>query len=353
MKGKSVVLFFFPNYSTFVERDGKLMSAKFDVKSFAFNSANKYYIPFSFIRQFFFLCFHIFHTRIIVCQIAAWHSVLPVVFARLFGKPSIIFLAGTDCAYFPSLRYGNFCKPLLARATAFSVRKATCIAPKHQSLIRAPYTYHPSGQPEQGIACFVKNLKTPYVVIPNGFDSNRFKPMQQIRSHNSFITVAAGMGTDNINQLKGVDLILEVAPHLPHCTFTLVGMAPQARIKNLPANVIVLPEQNQEQLCQLYNEHRFYLQLSLSEGFPNAVCEAMLCGCVPVVSNVNALPDIADHAGFVLQQHAVSELRDVISKALAADWDALSQKARNHIIANYSMEQRLNKLFDLFEAVSK
>ena len=355
MNSKSInekLLFFFPNRSSFVERDITLLQSRYRVIPFEFNPSRKILIPFRFISQLLFLCRHIFTSQLLVCQLAAWHSVLPVIFSKLFRKPSIIFLAGTDCAFFPSIRYGNFCKPALARATAFSARNATHLAPKHISLIRAPYTYHPSGFPEQGIACFVSDFATPHTVIPNGFDASEYISANEHRQPHSFLTVAAGIGTSNINQLKGIDLILQAAARFPQCTFTLAGVAKGVHLAALPGNVICLPAQSQQQLKTLYASYQYYLQLSLSEGFPNAVCEAMLSGCVPVVSDVNALPDIAGSGGFVLRKYGVEELEALINRALAADVEALSAQSVQHISKHYSAKQRQTKLFELFDKLT-
>ncbi len=343
------LLFFFPNTSSFVNRDVQLLQSRYRVVTFAFNPSRKIFIPFSFVRQLLFLFRHIFSAGIVVCQVAAWHSVLPVFFARLAHIPSVIFLAGTDCAYFPSIRYGNFCNKPLAWATRVSARYATHLAPKHDSLIRFKYDYDSSGAPVQGIAVFVPQLKTPFTVIPNGFNSTDFSPLPDVRKAASFITVAAGVGTSNINVLKGIDLILQIAPLFPQCTFTIAGLAEGFMFDNVPSNITTLPQQTPQQLKQLFSTHTYYLQLSLSEGFPNAVCEAMLCGCIPIVSAVNALPDIAHDCGFVLPEKDITLLTELINKALTADTQALSLKAINHIRKNYPPEQRQEKLFELFE----
>ena len=327
------------------------MQERYQVHTFSFNPAKKIFTPLAFFKQLLFLLYHLPTAKVVVCQIAAYHSFLPVLLARLFRKPSVIFLAGTDCAYFPSLQYGNFCKPMLAWFTASSVRLATHLAPKHSSLIRAPYHYDSSGAPEQGIACFVKNLQTPYTVIPNGFDETVFYPLPVVRKPQSFITVAIGIGTSNINALKGVDLIIEAAALFPACTFTLVGVEGVQGLSNLPANITCLPPQDTGQLQHLYSGHQFYLQLSLSEGFPNAVCEAMLCGCVPIVSDVNALPDIAAGCGFVVRKRNTAALATVLNQALDADNTNQALTAIKNIQENYFLKQRKEKLFTLLEGM--
>jgi glycosyltransferase involved in cell wall biosynthesis len=349
---KNKLLFFFPTPATFVSRDIALLQSQYHVVPFAFNPRYKAFLPISFIKQFFFLLVHLPSSAIVVGQLAAYHSFLPVIMAKLFRKPSVIFLAGTDCAYFPSIQYGNFCKPLLGWFTSASVRMATHLAPKHESLIHFDYTYDASGAPVQGIRHFVKNLTTPYTVIPNGFDSTVFFPLDVARKPCSFITVAVGIGTANINTLKGIDLILETSRIFPDCTFTLVGVA-AAVLKDIPANVHCLPLQNTQQLQQLYSGHQFYLQLSLSEGFPNAVCEAMLCGCVPIVSDVNALPDIAAGCGFVVKQRNKEMLKAAIEKALEMSTTAMAQKAVEHIRKEYTMQKRKEQLYELFDYLLK
>jgi len=345
---KNKLLFFFPTPATFVSRDIALLQSQYHVVPFAFNPRYKAFLPISFIKQFFFLLVHLPSSAIVVGQLAAYHSFLPVIMAKLFRKPSVIFLAGTDCAYFPSIQYGNFCKPLLGWFTSASVRMATHLAPKHESLIHFDYTYDASGAPVQGIRHFVKNLTTPYTVIPNGFDSTVFFPLDVARKPCSFITVAVGIGTANINTLKGIDLILETSRIFPDCTFTLVGVA-AAVLKDIPANVHCLPLQNTQQLQQLYSGHQFYLQLSLSEGFPNAVCEAMLCGCVPIVSDVNALPDIAAGCGFVVKQRNIEVLKATVENAIQKSTPEMAQEAIEHIRREYSVEKRQLRLFALFK----
>ncbi|WP_332911264.1 glycosyltransferase [Algoriphagus boritolerans] len=80
------------------------------------------------------------------------------------------------------------------------------------------------------------------------------------------------------------------------------------------------------ELLKQYNTHQFYLQLSTSEGFPNALGEAMACGCVPIGSAVGAIPEIIDKTGFLLFRKEINELEALIlgfdlskSKQLSAE----------------------------------
>ena len=51
----------------------------------------------------------------------------------------------------------------------------------------------------------------------------------------------------------------------------------------------------------------------MSEGFPNALCEAMLCGCIPIGSNVASIPHIIGDKGYILKQKNEILLQNLIS----------------------------------------
>jgi len=76
------------------------------------------------------------------------------------------------------------------------------------------------------------------------------------------------------------------------------------------------------------------------EGFPSAPCEAMLCGCVPIVSNVAALPEIAGKTGYVLSRKDLDELEELIYSALRADTNKAGELARARIMAMWPKDNR-------------
>ena len=70
-------------------------------------------------------------------------------------------------------------------------------------------------------------------------------------------------------------------------------------------------------MLEVYNRHAFYLQMSMFEGFPNALCEAMQSGCIPIGSAVAAIPDIIGTTGYVLERKSADQLEALLAKAHA------------------------------------
>ncbi len=97
------------------------------------------------------------------------------------------------------------------------------------------------------------------------------------------------------------------------------------------------------QLCDLY------LQPSLWEGMPNALLEAMACGCSCIASDAGGIPEIIEHGktGFLLPRAQLNHLGEAILEWLELD-PALQTKiataGRNHVLHHYSLEQEYARL---------
>ena len=270
--------------------------------------------------------------------------------SKVFNKAFIIINGGTDCVSFPSINYGNFNKSLLGKFTKWTYKLSTHIVTLHKNLVEYDYNYQDSDFPKQGFTYHVKNLNKPISEIFNGYSSEQWQKTTK-KTPNSFITVAYGIGGERTNYLKGIDLLLQAAIEFPNCKFYLIG-ANQGFIKQEKAkNIIALPPLPSEQLIEHYSKSEFYLQLSISEGFPNSLCEAMLCECIPIGSDVGAIPFIIGDTGFVLKKKDKNQLIELINSALNSDRKKLQAKARNRIATEFTEEKRKEKLLDLINSL--
>ena len=346
MRKQKNVLVFYNHLSSFIKKDLQILSEEFNVKSHDFLPKKKWQTPFSFSAQKLFLLRYIWSADLIVVQFAGYHSFLPALWAKVFGKPCLIISGGTDAHYFPKIGYGNWQKEFLSWFTKASFQWCSHIAPKHKSLMQCDYNYDKQEPAQQGIYARLPQLKVPFTEITNGYDTVKWH-CTKTKKKNTFITVSGAWEYSFQQQLKGIDLILEVASMFPDCEFIILGVDNQSRIQTQSAKVKILHAVKNEELIDIFSECEFYLQLSMAEGFPNSLCEAMLCECIPIGSNVFSIPEIIGDSGFVLQNRNVDELRRLIQQALNADKNVLKKKAQLRIAENYTLEKRKEKLLSL------
>ena len=131
--------------------------------------------------------------------------------------------------------------------------------------------------------------------------------------------------------------------------FTIIDQEDQLRlIKNIckaenidvkkisPPNIRYIGYVNRKELEQYYKESKVYLQLSRHEAFGISVVEALKGGCLPIVSNCYALPEIIGDSGYVVKEHVVDEAVEIIKTVLRSDYTKYKPVA--HL--GFSIEER-------------
>lgn len=348
LKRKTVILYYYTKPTTFVSRDIAMLQAHYDAKGFSFFHQSKWHTPILFFKQLYFILRYHTQSSVAFCMFAGYHSFLPALIGKLTNKPFVIILGGTDSVVIPSIGYGILNKGLIGKFARWSYKLTATFAPVHESLVYSQNTYYEEGQ-FQGVKHYVPGIKAHFATIHNGYDAEKFKRRAVDGIKNSFITVAFDLHKPHLLKLKGVDLILSIAPAFPDCHFTIIGLSGAFEG---PDNVTLLPPVNQKALVEELSKHEFYFQLSLSEGFPNALCEAMLCNCIPIVSNVASMPEIVGDSGFVLLKRDTAMLKELINKALGCDKPILATKARKNIIEKYPLDKRKERFCSLIDALT-
>jgi len=337
------ILYFVPIDSTFIQKDVQLLRTKYDVKFFCLNQGNKLKLPFQLLKQLWQCLFHVPKSDVVICQFASYASLIPFVVGKLFRKPRLLIIAGMDAASFPEINYGIFRRnKTMEWFASKSILLANHILPVHESLAFQPYDYHQSGAPIQGFQYFVPGSKTiPFSPLYYSYDSNLFDFDRTIeREKLSFITIG-NLSVKTTFVRKGFDLIIELAKLRPELNFTLIGWDGKTKF-DFPDNVTLLPFMPQAEIVKLLNRHQYYFQLSLMEGFPNALAEAMLCGCIPIGSNVSGIPYIIGDTGYVLKKHAVEELNKLIDQVIDQGYTPEdSDKARNRVVTHFNDDEKM------------
>lgn len=336
-KHRSNILYTHSLKSSFVRKDIAILEKEFNLTKFFFNPDNKALVPFVFIRQFFFLLFKLRSTDIYVTQFAGYQSFLPSLFSSVFRKKSLIILGGSDCVSFPSINYGNFNKRMLGWFTKKSYEYCSHLAPVAESLIYDKWNYYPKDGLDQGVKVYAPKAKYDYKVLEYGYPSDKFIANGE-KENGSFLMVGF-LNASNYYR-KGVDLIVELANRKPELNFTIIGGSNSALLGNCPSNLKMIERVSYDELQAYYAKSQFYLQISICEGFPSALCEAMLCECVPIVSDVAAMPNIVGENGHVLKEKSDLGFEKLVESAILNYDRQLGIKARQSIIENYPFQKR-------------
>ena len=103
-----------------------------------------------------------------------------------------------------------------------------------------------------------------------------------------------------------------------------------------------------EELDRLLSRAAAYVQPSRHEGFGMSVAEAMLAGCIPVVTPAGALPEVVGDAGVVVAGHSAQDVADGVQEALARGPDD-RRRARERVLAEFPMQARREGLWRVVE----
>jgi glycosyltransferase involved in cell wall biosynthesis len=321
------LLFVTMAFPSFIREDLELLSGRFRVRTFLYRpSRNLLPNAWRQIRLALWLAARIRRADAVVVWFADYHAPLPVWFGRRCGKRSVIVLAGYDVARIPELKYGVFSNPVRSFCARYAIRNASVLAPVTPSL--AEKAERRTGP-----------VRGRIVPIPFGFDASAWTRTEASPKENEVLTVGFAESETRI-RIKGMDLLVEAAWLLPSVPFTVVGVSAEAvRALHPPPNVRWVEKLPRENLRSYYSRAKVYAQLSVSEGMPNVLCEAMLCECVPVGTAVGGIPDVIGDCGFLVRTRTPEAAAEAIRWALAAPPE-LGLSARRRIVENFTPERR-------------
>lgn len=340
---KPKILFVTPSFQSFITNDIQILSEDYEVVVNSYSWRNKRLASLFLMQQFFFIQRNIFSVKFIFISFGGYWSFFPTLLGKIFGKPAFIVLHGTDCAAIPELNYGSLRIPILKWVCKKSYEWATLLFPVSDSLVKTENDYFvKSKKIRNGFQHHFPEIKTEFHIIPNGLDIAFWQADKNIhREEKSFLTV---MSPDQF-LLKGGDLICDMAGKFPDFRFYFAGLDRPKNQIDLPENVFFLGKLSPFQLRGLYSKTRFYFQLSVYEGFGCALCEAMLCGCIPIGSKVNILPDIIGQSGYILDHRDSELLYKLMNRALISEENKTFEGiARERIVLDYTLEKRRKQL---------
>ena len=267
---------------------------------------------------------------------ASWHSFLPITLAWLLRKPSVMIVGGFDTANMPDIDYGYQQGGLRRWASRWIMKRARRLV-TNSSYSRSEIEANTPIPPER-VTVVHHGVPDPFGELPAG-------PRERMA-----LTVGTLTGRTLIQ--KGQRPFVQAASHLPHVRFVLVGRWEDDAVEQLltvsSPNVSFAGRLSDEKLHETYARAAVYVQASRHEGFGLAVAEAMLAGCVPVVMNVTAMPEVVGDAGVLISSQEPEEVAAGIERALELGPDA-PRRARERILDEFPLARRRQAVLRVIE----
>ncbi len=334
--------------STFILKDQEILERNFQTRNYHIDISSQATYFFALAKLLLFLLFSGWRYDAYYIRFADWHTALLAFFKRVYRKKLFIVIGGFDVASIERINYGAHLNSFRSRFVKYSLNHATCLLPNSESMVYDENRFIQDEIVYGGIRHFAPDTKSKILVVPNGFDSHRFKRLPEIEKRDMAITVAV-VDQEKSYYRKGIDMYIQTARQLPAFEFLMVGISKEfvKRLElDLPANLKMLAYTSTNELIKLYSESKVFCLFSLYEGMPNALCEAMLCECIPVGTDVSSIPEIIGETGYIIRTQEQKEYTDKVKLAFKADLQQ-GKAARQRIATRYHIGIREEKIVSI------
>jgi glycosyltransferase involved in cell wall biosynthesis len=313
------ILFVHSGNETFVELDREILSDFAEVQDFYA------------VRKFPIGLIHYWRgikgSDIVFCWFASWNSFWALLFAKLLQKPSLLVIGGYDLANLPEAGYGQQRGGLGKWVSRFAMKLATELFTN---------SYYSQKEAEQSARVPSHRVRVIYHGVPDPFGSLPQSPKE------CMVLTVGKVEWPNLKR-KGIEPFVRAAAYLPDAQFVVVGAWADDSITYLrfsaSPNIVFTGQVSEEELLDYYRRASVYVQASLHEGFGLSVAEAMLAGCIPVVTRAGSLPEVVGDCGFYCEGSEPSIIAETIELALNSPCP-VRERARQRILSHFPMEQR-------------
>lgn len=253
---------------------------------------------------------------------------------RFAGRPHIAIVGGYEVASDSPLDYGLNSD----RGAGVSLRRIL----RSHVLAKASAIVVPSNFSCQEVLRLGEPKRLE--IVPLGVDTEKFKPLAKTASVG---TIGQVFSPDR--DIKGIGTLMAAATTLGEVDFHVAGpILDDSLVQSAPPNVKFHGELAHDEIATFLGHLRVYCQLSQRESFGLAAVEALAAGCVPVVSDGGALPEVIGDVGFRVPHGDARSVAVAIRRALSLS--SPYNEARNRAQERYRIEIRAAHLTELLNS---
>lgn len=326
------ILFVFGNEAPFTKIDLDILCSKHIVRVLHFRRNLTHLIPsvIMAIRG-------VLWSELVFSWFGSVHSLLPFLAGRLFRRKCVVIASGYDTAAMPEIKYGNMRRGIRRYVGLMVFRLA------HRVIAVSKFCAKDA----------IINARVPLaklLVVEHGL---RDIGLPLTRVNRRGVITVSDINKSNLSR-KGLDIFVQTARYLPDVPFTLIGHWSDNAIAYLRSiaslNVEFTGYLSDADLIRRMQTSEVYVQVSGHEGFGMSLAEAMLCGCIPVVTNRGAISEVVGNVGIYVPYGNPQATADAIRKALGAN-QQMRMAVRRQIVEGFPLEKRRERLLEAIEKV--
>jgi len=197
-----------------------------------------------------------------------------------------------------------------------------------------------------------EKLKLPIgKILPVGVNSNVFYPEKNITKEFDYLFVGSFI------ERKGVDFLINSIKNInPSIRFCIAGSGVfQPNFEKLIEDgfsIELKGEQTHEELRKLYNQSKFFVLPSRSEGFATVIIESMYCGTPVITSDIPQFIEQVTHQknGFTFPLESPEKLTELLGNLInisSSDYQEMVSYSQNSF-KNISLHAVCDELIEIY-----
>lgn len=330
MRPRLRVLYVISRRNTFTEIDRSVLAERYDVVEY-YQSGPR--------PRFTELLGKLRRADVVFAWFASWHSFAALSLGQLLNKPSVLVVGGFDTANLPDIHYGWQRPGIRKRVAARTMSLATRL------ITNSNYSL---SEIKANVGMDPRRVTVVYHGLRDRFVNAEHQPRDPL-----VLTVGVVRRRNLIR--KGHLPFIRTAAHLPDNTFILAGGWRDVAIDTLRReageNVVFTGYLDDAELDALFLRAAVYVQASRHEGFGLSLAEAMLAGCVPVVTEAGALPEVVGDVGIRISKPTPELIAAGVAQALELG-QTEGIRARSRILERFPLQPRAEALWREVEAAA-
>jgi len=201
-------------------------------------------------------------------------------------------------------------------------------------------------------------------VIPNGIDTELFKPKDKIEARKKIglplsKKIILFVASKLKDEQKGAKYFFEALKYLRSRDWMAITLGKKLNRNTKITNVNIKQlgyVSDPELVAEAYNSADIFCITSLNDSFPTTILEAMACG-IPVVGfKAAGVPEqVSSDCGILVEPKNVKDLAEVIDTLLNNDGQRkiFSLNCRKKTLENYSLEKFKERYINLYKKILK